>query len=268
MIKVALCQTMGRMTLQDSVENMEAMIRKAATGCPGLDVIVFPEYCYGCASTVGSAPARGFHTERIAALAKEFHVNILAGSFARQADDGRSYNTVYFYDRGGEIIGQYDKTHLCVAIGYDESKDVAPGNKAALFDTDFGRVGLMVCYELRFPEVPRTLAYDGADIIFCPAEFPLGTMLPPRTDHWDILVRAAALQNLTWVVACNTFGKTPENEYPFGRSMVVDPWGTVVAQCGGHEDIVYAEINLEYQQEVRKSVATWQNRRPELYHLN
>ena len=268
MVKVALCQTVGRASLMESVANMEDMIHRAAAGCPDLDVIVFPEYCYGVASVVGAAPDQGEHTQRIAKLAQKYHVNILAGSFARKAANGKTYNTVYFYNRGGEIIGQYDKSHLCVAIGYDESKDVEAGEHLEVIDTDFGRVGLMVCYELRFPEVPRTLVHDGADIIFCPAEFPLGNMLPPRTDHWDILVRAVALQNVTWMVACNVFGKTTENEYPFGKSMVVDPWGTVVSQCSGYEDIAYATLDMDYQRKVRESVAAWSNRRPELYHLN
>lgn len=268
MVKVALCQTLGRSTTLDSVANMEDMIHRAVAGCSDLDVIVFPEYCYGVPSEVGAVPDWGVHTRRIADLAKQYNVNILAGSFARKAKDGKAYNTVYFYNRSGEIIGQYDKSHLCVAIGYDESKDVRAGDNLKVFETDFGCVGLMVCYELRFPEVPRTLVHDGADIIFCPAEFPLGNMLPPRTDHWDILVRSAALQNVTWMVACNAFGKNVENDYPFGRSMVVDPWGTVVAQCGGYEGITYASIDLEYQKKIRESVAVWSNRRPELYHLD
>ena len=118
-----------------------------------------------------------------------------------------------------------------------------------------------------FPEIPRTLVHDGADLILCPAAFPVGTPLPPRTDHWDVMVRATALQNLTWTLACNCFGEV-EGNYPFGRSMAVDPWGTVTAQASGREEIVYVQADLDYQKQIRDSVGTWSTRRPELYHLD
>ena len=247
MVNAALCQTIGRSSIQASTDNMEAMIRQAVQGRPDLDLIVFPEYCYGFPNTIGSHPEVGDHTRRIAALAKEHHVYILAGSFPRLAEDGRAYNSICLYDRDGQLAGRYDKTHLCVGIGYDESKEVAPGQSSGLFQTDFGTIGVMVCFELRFPEIPRTLVHDGADLILCPAAFPVGTPLPPRTDHWDVMVRG---------------------NYPFGRSMAVDPWGTVTAQASGREEIVYVQADLDYQKQIRDSVGTWSTRRPELYHLD
>lgn len=267
MVNAALCQTIGRSSIQASTDNMEAMIRQAVQGHPDLDLIVFPEYCYGFPNTIGSHPEIGDHTRRIATLAKEHHVYILAGSFPRLAEDGRAYNSICLYDRYGQLAGRYDKTHLCVGIGYDESKEVAPGQSSGLFQTDFGTIGVMVCFELRFPEIPRTLVHDGADLILCPAAFPVGTPLPPRTDHWDVMVRATALQNLTWTLACNCFGEV-EGNYPFGRSMAVDPWGTVTAQASGREEIVYVQADLDYQKQIRNSVGTWSTRRPELYHLD
>lgn len=267
MVKVAICQMVGGPSVEDNTAKMAEMVERAVAGRQDLDLIIFPEYCYGCPPTVAPVPKDGPHTQTIAALAKKYNVNILGGSFARKADNGKAYNTALFYNRQGEVIGEYNKTHLMVALGYDESLDVEPGNELCVFDTDFGRVGMMVCYDLRFPEVARSMVLQGAEIILCPAEFPAGKVLPPRTDHWDVLVRATALQNLTWTVACNNFGTTPAGENPFGRSMCVDPWGTVVAQCGGHEDVVYAEIDLEYQKSVRAGVASWENRRPELYTL-
>lgn len=267
MIHAALCQTIGRSSLAASTENMEAMIRQAVQEHPDLDIIVFPEYCYGFPNTVGSHPETGEHTQRIAALAREHRVYILAGSFSRSSSDGRAYNSVCLYDREGDLAGRYDKTHLCVGIGYDESKEVAPGETSGLFRTDFGTIGVMVCFELRFPEIPRTLVHDGADLIICPAAFPMGPVLAPRTDHWDVMLRATAIQNLTWTLGCNSYGET-EGNFPFGRSMAVDPWGTVTAQASGREGILYAQIDLELQKQIRENVNTWQNRRPELYHLD
>lgn len=267
MVKAAICQMVAGSVLEENVEKIAAMVEEAVARYSGLDVIVFPEYSFGGASAVPALPREGPHTERIAELARKHSVNILPGSFARRAENGKAYNTALFFNRQGEIIGEYNKTHLFVALDYDESEHVEQGHELCVFDTDFGRVGMMVCYDLRFPEVARTMALEGAEIIFCPAEFPAGNPLPPRTDHWDVLVQATALQNLTWTVACNNFGATPDGQNPFGRSMCVDPWGIVVAQCGGHEDIVLAEIDLDYQKSVRKSVASWENRRPELYKI-
>ena len=153
-----------------------------------------------------------------------------------------------------------------VALGADESLRVEPGDHIEVFDTDIGRVGLMVCYDLRFPEQARSMVLDGADILLVPSEFPSGDVLPPRTDHWDCLVQSTALLNLTYTIAVNQYGHVFDSR-PFGRSMVVDPWGTVIAQCSNKEDIAYAELDMEYQKKVRDSVATWANRRPDLYKL-
>ncbi|CDZ74535.1 nitrilases [Peptoniphilus sp. ING2-D1G] len=267
MIKVAMCQMVGEKDAKYNTDKMVEMIERACNMEKNIDLIVFPEYSYGVKPDIAPLAAKGFHTEKISECAKKYNVNILGGSFPRLADDGKSYNTVYFYDRKGEIIGQYDKTHLFVALGYDESESVVPGDKLCVIDTDFGRVGIMVCYELRFPEVARTMVLQGADIILCPADFPSGNPLPPRTDHWDVLVQSTALSNVTYTVAVNDFGKTPGGEIPFGRSMIVDPWGTIVSQCKAEEDIAFGYIDLDYQDRVRKSIASWENRRPELYDL-
>ena len=137
----------------------------------------------------------------------------------------------------------------------------------AVFDTDIGRVGILVCYDLRFPELARGMVQDGADILFVPAFFPAGNPLPPRTDHWDTLVNSTALLNLTYVVAVNQYGKM-STELPFGRSCVVDPWGTVVAQCPNRVSIAYAELDTEYQKQVREKIGSWNNRRPDIYTLH
>ncbi|MEY8337636.1 nitrilase-related carbon-nitrogen hydrolase [Lachnospiraceae bacterium 62-35] len=265
MAKVAVCQIVGDSTIEDNTRKMVKYIDQAASRYPGLDVVVFPECCFGSPPTVLSMPDRGLHTEMIAEAAKKHHINVLAGSFMKKLENGKASNTVYFYNRSGEIIFEYSKSHLMAGMGFREADFAEPGNKIGLLDTDFGRIGIILCYELRFPELARCLVMNGADILFCPAEFPGGKALPPRTDHWDILVRSMALTNLTWTVACNNYGITPSGENPFGRSMVVDPWGTVISQCRTCEDICYAELDMEYQESVRDNVGGLRNRRPELY---
>ena len=271
MVKVALCQTDTVGTPKENVELIARMVKEAAT-VGKADVAVFPEDCYYDVDSPDPAKVAspegldGFFVTQMCRLAKQYHINIVAGSFHRLAENGKYYNTELFINREGEIIGSYDKIHLMKAMNYDESEQVEYGDHLSVFDTDIGRVGMMVCYDLRFPELARSMVLDGADIIFVPAFWPAGNPLPPRVDHWDTLVNATALYNLTYVVAVNQFGKM-SSEIPFGRSCVVDAWGTVIAESPNKVCITYAELDMEYQDSVRKKLATWENRRPECYKL-
>lgn len=229
---------------------------------------MLPEYCYGVpsrdsASELGESIPGPF-TEALALHARRREVNVLAGTFAESAADGRVHNTSLFFDRRGEIAGTYRKTHLMDAMRYRESALIAPGDSLSVLDTDVGRVGVMVCYDLRFPEVAQLMVQAGAEIVLVPSAFPAGSPLPPRTDHWDTLTASAALLNQVYVVAVNQYGAN-RAEHFFGRSCVLDPWGTRVAQAGGREEVVHARLDLDYAREVRESLAVQANRRPELY---
>lgn len=270
-VKVALCQRSGYASKEENRKATVAMVEEAVQNCPNLDVVAFPEYSYYLyddeADGLKSAESLdGPYVTAMRELAKKHRVNLLPGTFTEPASEHKIRNTSVFINREGEIIGKYSKIHLMDAIGMKESDTTEPGNELSVFDTDFGRVGMMVCFDLRFPELARTMVLKGADTIFCMANFAVGTPLPPRTDHWDLLVRSTALYNLTWMCAVNQYGNNGD-EHPFGRSMVADPWGTVVAQASGGMGIVYATLDMEYQDKVRDSVATWRCRRPDIYDL-
>lgn len=270
-IKVAVVQRSGAGSKEENLSKIRSLTEEAVNGVADLDVIVFPEYNYYIPISMEESKRvaeniPGLYTDAIGDLAKKFNVNIIPGTFIENAGSGKVYNTSVFINREGEVVNSYRKIHLLDALGYKESEYVEAGNEMCVFDTDFGRVGLMVCYDLRFPELARSMVLNGADIIFVPSEFPDGNPLPPRTDHWDVLIKSTALYNLTYVVAVNQFGPL-NKEYPFGRSSVVDPWGTIVASASGREDIFYATLDMDYQKQVRKRVATWINRRPDVYRL-
>lgn len=270
-IKVALCQRSSAGTKEQNLEATLAMIEQAVNECDDLDLIAFPEYNYyeptGPQDAIEKAETiPGTYTEAVANLAKKYKVNIMPGSMAEKTNEERIRNTCPFINREGKIINSYSKIHLMDSLGFKESNFVEPGDEMCVFDADFGRVGLMVCYDLRFPELARSMVKQGADVILCPSCFPTGKPLPPRTDHWDVLTRSTALYNLTWVCSINQFGVV-NGEHPFGRTNVIDPWGTVVAEASGREEIIYATLDLEYQQKIRDGVATWTNRRPDLYKL-
>lgn len=274
-MKAAICQCGSTGTPEENADKMEQMFKTAVEEQKDLDLIVFPEYCYY--SPVDKTDALGVAIDldtnelhpfikRMKNLAKTCHVNFIPGSFVEKAKGGKVCNTTLVLNREGNIIGKYRKVHLFDAANYKESSYVEAGDELCLVKTDFGTIGVMVCYDLRFPEQARSMCLKGAELLVVPAEFPCGQPLPPRVDDWDLLVRSTALTNLTYVLAANQFGAV-HSDHPFGRSAIVDPRGTVVASAQGREGIVYASIDLEYQRQVQENLAVWVNRRPEVYSL-
>ena len=234
------------------------------------DFVVLPEYCYhvpvpgDVEEAAESIP--GEYSESMSAKAKSLGVYLLAGSFPEKAAAGKYCNTSLLFDRQGQTIGTYRKTHLFDAMAYKESDSVQPGDSLTLAETEFGPVGMMVCYDLRFPEIPRTLALQGAKILFAPAAFPSGAVLPARTDHWDLLVQSMALLNLCYTVGVNQFGQH-NTDYYFGRSMIVDPWGVPLAQAQPGEGTVFGVLDLDQIDAVRAKMPVFAQRRSELYRL-
>ncbi|MBE6989175.1 MAG: hypothetical protein E7426_00320 [Ruminococcaceae bacterium] len=271
LVRVALCQRCSSGSFEHNLSASAAMVRQAAQMYEGLDVIILPEAnsffphspeeSRACAQEIP-----GPYTDVFSALARELDVNIIPGSIIEKTVHNKVKNSVCFINRQGNIVAKYEKVHLMDALGARESDNVDAGDTICVFDTDFGRVGIQVCYDCRFPELARSMVLAGAEILFVPACFPCGNLLPPRTDHWDLLVDAMALQNLTWVVACNQYGDL-ETEHPFGRSRVVSPWGTPVSVAREGDCILYAAMDMEYQSSVRAKVGGLSNRRPDVYRL-
>jgi predicted amidohydrolase len=176
------------------------------------------------------------------------------------------YNTSVFINPEGQIIARYRKIHLfdIVVEGlppYKESASVAPGEEIVTAETHFGTVGLTICYDLRFPELYCALSNRGSQIISIPAAFTLHTGLA----HWEVLIRARAIENLSYVIAAAQVGSHPFNRECYGNSMIVDPWGTVVARAPNMESVAVADIDLDYQDKVRKNLPSLTHRRKEIY---
>lgn len=270
-INVALGQCASLGSPEENAQRIESMFLDAVSQQQNLDLVLFPEFAYFSPSGIEDSRQTAIDlkkphpfVDRMKQLAREYHVNLIPGTFAELGEDGRCYNTSIFINRQGEIIGKYRKIHLMDAANYQESSYVAPGNELVVVEADFGKVGMMTCYDIRFPELPIQLCLKGADMLAIPAEFPAGSPLPSRVDDWDLLVRSIALANLTYVVAANQFGTVHGNHH-FGRSGVIDPRGTVVAAARGCQEVVLGTVDLEYQKSVRDTLATWRNRRPDIY---
>ncbi len=197
--------------------------------------------------------------------ARAHHMWIIGGSFPeRMAEDGRVGNTSVLISDTGEIAAVYRKIHLfdvdlreAGGARYAESATIAPGQEIVLAETPFGPLGLSICYDLRFPELYRDLAARGARWLAIPSAF------TPHTgkDHWEVLLRARAIENQAFVLAPAQCGRHNEARSSYGRSLIVDPWGLVLAQAADLPGVVVADCRLEDQDRVRKSLPSLLHRR-------
>ena len=166
-------------------------------------------------------------------------------------------NTAALYNADGLLVLAYSKLHLFGLMREDQF--LAPGDDAPLAETPWGNIALAICYDLRFPELFRSYAVRGASVIIMPAEWP-----HPRVEHWRTLVRARAIENQCFVVACNRVGSDRANQF-CGRSLVVDPWGNTLAEGGDAEELLIATFDLALVATVRERMSVLRDRRPEYY---
>ena len=241
-------------------ERAEALIIQAA---PGRDVLVLPETW-----NAGFFPREDLERfadeegrcvkERIGALAKKLSVNIVAGSVVNRKGGG-IFNTAYIFDRNGESVGEYDKTHLFTPM--EEDRYFRKGSHLTIFELDGVRCGIIICYDVRFPELVRSLAVNGLDMLFVVSQWP-----KVRIPHLLALTKARAIENQMFVVCCNSCGTAGETVYG-GSSSVYDPWGETLALAGSGEEILTADCDLSVVKGIRDSINVFRDRRPELYKI-
>ncbi len=241
----------------------EALVRGAAAS-EQPDVIVLPEtWNTGFAPgkiDVSLADENGMRTKVVfSALARELQVNIVAGSVANRRD-GKQYNTAFVFDRAGDCVANYDKTHLFSPMGEDKAFEA--GDMLARFQLDGVDCALIICYDVRFPELTRTLALPGLDLLFIVSQWP-----EKRINHFSVLSQARAIENQMFVATCNSCGEAFGTQFG-GHSSIIDPWGTVLAEAGEAETTMTAEINLSVLREIRNTIPVFTDRRAELYNLD
>ena len=206
-------------------------------------------------------------TRLLADKAREHSIWLHAGSIhERVPEHDKLYNTTVVFDPSGDIVARYRKMHLFDVditghAAYRESDTIEPGEEIVTFDLDGVRVGLAICYDIRFPELFRILALRGADIVMLPSAFTLMT----GKDHWDPLIRARAIENSLFMIAAAQVGSHPPDRMCYGRSMVVDPWGVVLAQAGDIPTVITATLELEELARVRAQIPSLRNRIPASY---
>ncbi len=258
-IDIACLQTRPQAEFSSALD--EALPLAEAAVQAGADMIFLPEYCGGLASDGARLvpPVASENSHPVLSAFRDFarshKVWVLLGSIAVEGPAGKFLNRGYMIDDAGDLRGHYDKIHLFdVEISpsqiYRESDSVCPGTEAVIYDTPWGRIGHTICYDLRFAGLYRTLAKAGADILCCPAAFTKTT----GEAHWHVLNRARAIETGCYMVAPCAIGPVPGGGESYGHSLVVNPWGEVVADGGTLPGVVSAHLDLDKVAETRARI--------------
>ncbi|EYE89050.1 carbon-nitrogen hydrolase [Fervidicella metallireducens AeB] len=268
MLKVALCQTLVSDKKLNNLENAYRKISRAAFN--GAKIVSLCEM-FNC-------PYSGQYfrinaeeeddsqsVDMLKKVAKEWQIYVVGGSIPELCEN-KVYNTSYVVNPQGEIIAKHRKIHLFDVdiqngIRFKESDFLSSGNEVTVFDTIYGRIGLCICYDIRFPELIRKMSLMGAKMVFVPAAFNMTT----GPAHWTTLFRARAIDNQVYM-----FGISPARDIngaytSYGHSIIVNPWGEILNEGSEFEDIIYGEIDLDYVDKVRNEIPIYSHRKPELY---
>ena len=245
---------------QENFARAEALLRQAVIS-EHPDTLILPETWntgfFPKENLPQYADDNGAQTKSVfSALAKELNVNIVAGSVANRKAGG-IYNTAYVFDRTGACVAEYDKTHLFSPM--QEDRFFNKGDHLCRFTLDGVQCGILICYDIRFPELTRTLTVEGLDILFLVSQWPM-----VRLAHLQLLTAARAVENQMFTVCCNSCGTAGETVYA-GGSQIVDPWGTILARAEANEQLLTADLDLSIIDNIRNSIHVFRDRRPELY---
>ena len=254
-LKVGVIQLNSRGDKEKNLQIIRENIKMAAND--GSQLICLPEYSSYLSDfeVIENAESLdGYTVNFYKKLSQKHGIYIHCGSFIEKSEEkDRAYNTSLLFNPKGKIIGRYRKIHLFDVdipgqFTSKESNKIKPGEKITSVETEIGNMGFSICYDLRFPELYRVLINKGVQVIFVPAAFTMHT----GKDHWEALIRARAIENQVYIIAPAQFGKYPKNNECYGNSMVVDPWGTVIARAPNKVGYITVDIDLKYQNKIKK----------------
>lgn len=265
-LKIAVCQMKVGNHKDKNLVAAGQIIEKAAAS--GVQMVVLPEI-FNSPYQASLFPAfaevyPGPSTSFLAATAAKYHLHLIGGSIIEKDSAGHLYNTCYIYGPQGELLGRHRKIHLfdvdiAGGITFRESDTLTPGDQPTVITDASLCFGVMICFDIRFPELARSYALHGAQMLIVPAAF--NTVTGPA--HWETLIRARAIDNQCWVIAASP-ARNPESSYQaWGHSMVVNPWGHIVAEAGIDEEIIFAQIDFDLLNQIRDEMPLLRQRRPE-----
>lgn len=269
-IKVAALQIPTAAEKMENLNTVRTYLEKLKEEKP--DFVILPEmFC--CPYQTENFPVYaeeegGPAWQQLSSYAKQYGIYLIGGSIPEKDMEGNVYNTSYIFDRQGKQIGKHRKAHLFdidVKGGqsFRESDTLTAGDSDTVFDTEFGKMGVIICFDIRFPEMVRMTVNDGAKVIFVPAAFNMTT----GPAHWELSFRTRALDNQIYMVGCAPVRDVSSGYVSWGHSIVTDPWGKVVNMLDEKEGILLAELDLDYEDDVRDQLPLLKSRRHDMYNL-
>lgn len=268
--KMALCQMKVVDNRDENVKKAVKLVNKSAG--KGADLVVLPEM-FNCPydnskfPEYAEEPSASQSLKDLSHAVRDNQIHLVAGSIP-ESNNGKIFNTSFVFNPQGEIIGSHRKIHLFDidmpnAITFQESNTLAPGDEITIIETDLARIGVAICYDIRFPELIRLMALEGVELLVVPGAFNMTT----GPAHWKALIRSRAVDNQMFLAAVSPARDEESTYVAYGHSMVVDPWGDVLGEAGSGEEIVYADVHLNRISEVRKELPLLSNRRDDVYEL-
>lgn len=269
-IKIAAIQMPTVTAKMENVRTVKTYLEKIKDENP--DFVILPEmFC--CPYQTENFPIYaeeegGPVWQQLSGYAKQYGIYLIGGSMPEKDAEGNVYNTSYIFDREGKQIGKHRKVHLFdidVKGGqtFKESDTLTAGDSDTVFDTEFGKIGVMLCFDIRFPELSRMMVNDGARIVFVPAAFNMTT----GPAHWELSFRTRALDNQIYMVGCAPARDVSAGYISWGHSIVTDPWGRVTGMLDENEGILLAELDMDYEEQVREELPLLKSRRKDIYQL-
>lgn len=270
-IKIAAIQMSTVADKMENVRTVKTYLEKIKDENP--DFVILPEmFC--CPYQTENFPIYaekegGPVWQQLSGYAKQYGIYLIGGSMPEKDAEGNVYNTSYIFDREGKQIGKHRKVHLFdidVKGGqtFKESDTLTAGDSDTVFDTEFGKIGVMLCFDIRFPELSRMMVNDGVKVIFVPAAFNMTT----GPAHWELSFRTRALDNQIYMVGCAPARDVSAGYISWGHSIVTDPWGRVTGMLDENEGILLAELDMDYEEQVREELPLLKSRRKDIYQLS
>lgn len=266
--KVGIIQMSVSIDKKVNIQNANNYIKRISE--KKADIIVLPEmFC--CPYDSSKFPLYAeFENEstfsELSKIARKYKIYLVCGSVPEKDRSGKIYNTSYVFDRNGELIAKHRKIHLfdiSIEHGqqFKESDTLSAGNNITTFDTEFGKIGLCICYDFRFPELSRLMALKGAKVIIVPASFNMTT----GPVHWELLFKARAVDNQVYTIGCACAQDNTSSYISYANSLVVSPWGEIIDKMNFEHGFFICDINLDYVDKVRKELPLLSNRRKDIY---
>lgn len=265
MRRVAVAQLVSSDNLDENLNVLDGLFAQASA--EGAQLLVLPE-CFACmgrheldALALAEPEGTGLIQQTLMNLSREYNIWVVAGTVPLQAPDGRAWASSLVFNAEGVQVARYDKIHLFdVELSdseiYKESKTYAPGKTPVVIDTPIGRLGLSVCYDVRFPELYRELVNQGAEVFTMVAAFTATT----GAAHWHALLRARAIENMSYMLAANQGGMHANGRETYGHSLIVNPWGKILSEIKHGTGLIFTDIDLKYLHERRAAFPCLEHR--------